>query len=136
MKNLFDLIIPESAQVKESQPIVKLRRPRHRRWLQGRTQYAWTYFISEIRTGNIKIGVSCSPEGRLANMQSCNSSPLVLLCKTLGDREAEFHLRFTNYRLQGEWFSPDTELLEFIQSLRLAEDHEHRLITPETDLPN
>lgn len=78
-------------------------------------------FIYVLRRGDagpVKIGVSKSPEARLAKLQTACAEPLALLRVLPGgqEREAALHARFAHLRLEGEWFRPDEDLLKFFAS--------------------
>jgi len=75
------------------------------------------YFIRNIVSGNIKIGFSDTPKKRLKDLQTGSHDKLLLIKTIPGDREleAQFHQQFSHCRLDGEWFSPTDELVEFIK---------------------
>ncbi|MDF0673749.1 MAG: GIY-YIG nuclease family protein [Nitrospira sp.] len=74
------------------------------------------YFIKNIVNGQIKIGYTDKPNKRLAELQTGSTDKLVLIRAIEGDKtaEAELHSRFAVHRLQGEWFAPVQDLLDFI----------------------
>lgn len=74
------------------------------------------YFVQNMDTGRVKIGLSDDPVRRLGALQTANGSELRLLRTMPGDEqvEAELHARFQHLRQRGEWFAPDDELLEFV----------------------
>lgn len=75
-----------------------------------------TYFIQRGTGGAIKIGRACDPRKRLADLQVACDEKLSLLGTMEGDeREVEMHARFAHLNIRGEWFTPDTELTEFIR---------------------
>ena len=63
-----------------------------------------TYFIQNTTTLEVKIGKSIDPAKRMIDLQSANGSQLVMRGYLEGDRESEFHSRFSATRLKGEWF--------------------------------
>lgn len=72
------------------------------------------YFISN---GNeVKIGISRTPQARLAGLQVGNSERLQLLGTVEGGavKERELHYRFLLSRLKGEWFSITPDLADFL----------------------
>ena len=75
------------------------------------------YFIKNIVTGNIKIGFSENPRKRLRDLQTGSAEKLVLIKTIEGNQELEqqLHENFSHCRLDGEWFSPADEILEFIK---------------------
>lgn len=64
------------------------------------------YFIQHGDYGPIKIGTAYDPEHRLRELQCGNPEQLHIRYTMPGDRstEGEFHRRFKDWRLQGEWF--------------------------------
>ena len=77
----------------------------------------FTYFAREGPDGLIKIGKSFDPPGRFASLQTGSPRHLTLLgviqfSDTL--TEATIHERFAHLRVRGEWFTPGSDLLEFI----------------------
>lgn len=67
----------------------------------------------------IKIGWSRRVGSRIAELQTGNPDPVVLLATMPGSRgrERELHRQFANARLAGEWFARTPELSAFIDSL-------------------
>ena len=79
----------------------------------------YVYFLHEGDTGPIKIGYSRDPNERmLAFRGRSNAAPLKLLATVRGSysREALLHVQFAKSRINGEWFSPSTELIALIQT--------------------
>jgi hypothetical protein len=85
----------------------------------GQTQKGRVYFIQQGDEGAIKIGYSTTPEKRLQTLKTASPYPLRLLKVIEGGKilEKELHLRFAALHIDGEWFNPNPELLEFIQQL-------------------
>jgi hypothetical protein len=75
------------------------------------------YFLQCEMTLSIKIGESTNIERRVSEIQTAHAGKLTLLGKTDSHSEDELHERFRKYRLQGEWFSPSAELIEFLIDL-------------------
>jgi hypothetical protein len=73
-------------------------------------QSGFVYYIMEVDTGNVKIGVSKNPESRLKQLQTGNSSRLELIkTEQYQDAHAEekrLHFANSDKHIQGEWFSP------------------------------
>ena len=70
------------------------------------------YFIREKGTGNIKIGSAVDVDRRLSQLQTGNSDKLEVIDvieDVSGTVEKEIHDRLSEYRLDGEWFSPNIE---------------------------
>lgn len=76
----------------------------------------FVYFIQAEQGGPIKIGVCRDPHARLASLQTCNPLKLRILGVVEGVEKDErrLHRRFAATRLQGEWFEPSGELLEYV----------------------
>lgn len=76
------------------------------------------YFIG-TGDGPIKIGFSNDPLARLRALQTASPYPLKLLATTRGGpkKEAEYHTRFAEHRMSGEWFSPHPSILRTIKRL-------------------
>jgi len=77
------------------------------------------YFIQNLQTHAVKIGVSDDPEGRLATLRTANCDPLALLGTIPGDHtvEAALHARFHFWRTRGEWFVGHVDFLIEIHDL-------------------
>jgi len=73
-----------------------------------------TYFVQGEITKAIKIGKTTALSARLRALQTACSEKLVCLAVHQGDHEAEYHVRFKDLRLRGEWFKPDQKLLGFL----------------------
>lgn len=79
---------------------------------------ATCYFIG---TGNgpVKIGVSGKVKNRLRELQSGSPYKLHILAEVEGGYVAErrYHKRFSEHRLEGEWFAPHPDILAEIERL-------------------
>jgi hypothetical protein len=77
------------------------------------------YFIQNLQTHAVKIGVSDDPDSRLATLRTANCDPLVLLGMIPGDHsvEAALHKRFHFWRDRGEWFVGHMDFLVEIHDL-------------------
>lgn len=80
------------------------------------------YFIQDVGSGAIKIGISSSPRARLSQLQASRPGTLRLLAAIPGDRtaERELHAEFAHLRIRGEWFRAAPELAARIDSLSLG----------------
>lgn len=81
----------------------------------------YVYFIQAGGPGGaIKIGWSSDVSRRLAELQTANAEPLVLLTTTPGTQltERAFHTRFGAARMTAEWFRPCPELTNTIDEIR------------------
>jgi hypothetical protein len=76
------------------------------------------YFIQSGDNGPIKIGISHNPKSRLTELQTAHHDKLRILKVVDGDerREGGLHSKFEKYRLNGEWFKNDPELLSYIHT--------------------
>lgn len=76
-----------------------------------------TYFVADSQ-GAIKIGRSYSIRERLGQFQRDRGGEITLLAIVPdGDIELELHHRFAHLRIDGEWYRPEPEILEFIGGL-------------------
>jgi hypothetical protein len=74
------------------------------------------YFI-QSESGPIKIGYTDKAvQGRITALQTGNAEKLNLLAVADGGRHDEtiIHKRFAKYRLNGEWFKPAQEIIDYI----------------------
>ncbi len=76
------------------------------------------YFIKDTGTRSIKIGFSKTPEKRLADLQTANANKLMILGTIPGTPKDEtlLHDRFSEHRLEGEWFKGD-EIIEVVMEM-------------------
>jgi len=74
------------------------------------------YFIQAGNNGAIKIGYADNVEKRLKQIQTGNPYKLKLLKTINGNFEIEknLHKLFYKDRLEGEWFTPSKELMDYI----------------------
>jgi len=92
---------------------------------------SYVYFIRNSGTGNIKIGKADNPDRRLRTLQTATPSPLELMVTIRVTRnvfavEGDLHRRFAHLRFEEgggtEWFRPGTDLLAFVEDLRVGEN--------------
>jgi hypothetical protein len=74
------------------------------------------YFIQDTHSKAIKIGISKNPKGRRSDLQTAHGSKLQLIGVMDGMRTEERKLHAQFSRLEGEWFEPTYDLLEFIRA--------------------
>lgn len=98
-------------------------------------QHEVTYFIQGEITQRIKIGKTATAVSeRMRILQTGSPDKLRIIGICFGPKRFEgyLHNQFSPYRLHGEWFSPDPNILEFINSNcitdELAFDHIYRKI--------
>lgn len=84
--------------------------------LSGKISYVYFFRLGE--DGPIKIGYTKRIRRRLSVVQVDNPCVVRLISVIEGGRKEEFalHKKFESYRLYGEWFSPEKELIDFIYS--------------------
>lgn len=78
-----------------------------------------TYFIQGEITQRIKIGkTETAVNERLRILQTGSPDKLKFLGVCFGPKRTESYLHnlFSDYRLHGEWFSPNKDIMEFIWS--------------------
>lgn len=74
----------------------------------------YVYFIGSERL--VKIGRSREPLERIRSLQTGHVETLALLLVIPnGEREREFHQRFSHLRARGEWFERGDDLMRFIE---------------------
>jgi hypothetical protein len=84
-----------------------------------------TYFILASESGRVKIGQCCEvnpPVKRLKQLQiGCPEilEVLLLLPNRPPFEEQQMHKRFSQYRVQGEWFRYAGELKDFVERKRI-----------------
>jgi len=82
------------------------------------------YFIGCQATDTVKIGfTSGSPIARLRRLQTGNAHDLALLTLIPGTREMEkmLHHRLSEWRMSGEWFRIEGDVLKLIDNLQQLE---------------
>lgn len=79
----------------------------------------FVYFIQGSCGGAIKIGYSKDPEERLKTLQTGYPDILKILLLVPGSERTEqyFHNKFAEYRLNGEWFRPESAIWKEINKL-------------------
>jgi hypothetical protein len=87
--------------------------------VKSKSRIGQVYFIQGKKTKNIKIGFSTDPNDRLRQHQTGSGEKLLMIACVEGNQELETQIqkRFDSFRVHGEWFSPNDELIEFIKSL-------------------
>lgn len=79
------------------------------------TTIGFVYFVRF--SDRVKIGFSANPAGRLKNIP--HDEVLAIVPGTMAD-ERGLHAQFARYRVTGEWFQADEDLLDFIAALPTA----------------
>lgn len=77
------------------------------------------YFIQGDISKNIKIGITnIDVENRMYHLQSSDMlTCLKIVPHWSSEEERVLHKRFAHIRSHGEWFKPDNDLINFIESL-------------------
>ena len=86
----------------------------------GRGKKQWLTVIYFIRApGAVKIGMAKDANRRLTVLQTSHPDNLELVATCEGGRalETEYHQRFADHRIRGEWFSPHPDILSEITRL-------------------
>jgi len=80
----------------------------------------YIYFVQGECGGPIKIGYSTDIEKRIKTLQTGYPDVLGILYLIPGDMadEEELHKELAYYRMRGEWFKPDEEVLRKIEFLK------------------
>jgi hypothetical protein len=85
----------------------------HRKAVRGAAakQKSWVYFA--VRADTVKIGVSVQPDKRLRTLERANGVRFDRTVVVPGTRtlEQQYHRRFAEHRLEGEWFKLDREIV-------------------------
>lgn len=117
----FSSMIASCSRPRASGPPTDTTQPHERTcplFQEWRDLDSWVYFIS-AKSGPIKIGKSDDPESRIRSLQTGHYEPLLLIgCVRGGEPlEREFHRIFAAHRLNGEWFSPTSDVLGTIRAV-------------------
>lgn len=86
----------------------------------GRGKKEWLSVVYFIRSPTaVKIGMAKDANRRLTVLQTSHPEELALVATVPGGREleAEYHARFAEHRVRGEWFAPHPDLLAHIEAL-------------------
>lgn len=76
------------------------------------------YLIHDVTNNSCKIGFSSNPETRLKGLKVGTLNDLKLIAVLYGNfiREKEIHKQFDHYRIRGEWFSYNDEIVKFFKN--------------------
>lgn len=87
-------------------------------WERGEPLPGFAYFIAGD-DGAIKIGTALDVAKRLKGLQTSHPTKLSVLASVPGGRGAEqdYHARFAEHRLHGEWFARHPDILAEIDRL-------------------
>ncbi len=80
-----------------------------------------TYFVRDS-SGRVKIGKSSNPVTRLMSLRRGSAEQLTLVRVVDGDYEQQFHIRFAEYKIKGDWFVETGRLKEFLADEQNGKD--------------
>lgn len=90
-------------------------------WHEGRSG-SRVYFVQRgyAPDAPIKIGTAKRPARRVAALQTACAERLVVLATCAGghELEREYHQRFSDHKISGEWFRPSAALMQEIGRIR------------------
>lgn len=88
--------------------------------MDKRNRESSIYFVRVGLDGPIKIGSTTNMKKRLKNLQVSNPIPLNVMSVVPGTErdEQRLHQKFSHLFIQGEWFHPGDDLLEFIDIVK------------------
>ena len=83
------------------------------------------YFVSYGEGGPIKVGFTSNFDYRIKGLQTACPYPLVVLARVDGKviAEREYHRRWAEHKLLGEWFEPHPDILAEIDRLQTQGDY-------------
>lgn len=89
----------------------------------GDVKTGFVYFIRAGRTNAVKIGYAKDPEARQRELQCASPHALHMLGYMPGTSfdEAEWHGRFADERIRGEWFTLSSALRSAINELSISD---------------
>jgi hypothetical protein len=78
------------------------------------------YCIRMGANGPIKIGRTKDVDGRVNGLQTGNPYQLVPIAEVMlpAEMEVQLHAYLDEYRMQGEWFTPSSEVLEIVELIK------------------
>lgn len=78
------------------------------------------YFLQSETNDRIKIGYTVDIHNRIQGLQTEKKDKLVLLLMVPGNfgYETFLHKMFKQHNIEGEWFNPDPEILEYMDNLK------------------
>lgn len=93
---------------------------KHRGNVGEKAQPPVIYFVQGTLVPLIKIGFASNIYARFKAMQvgSPDKLRVILLLNSEDGLEESIHRRFAYLRQHGEWFSPEKELLDYIEDLK------------------
>jgi hypothetical protein len=93
------------------------------------------YFILNSKNNTVKIGKTDNLQKRLSQLQTGSDSCLVVILTLPGDveEEKELHLRFSDHRLNGEWFTFSDEIKQYTNKQHFEKDNDKGAIETQDD---
>jgi hypothetical protein len=98
---------------KEAKAKEEAAKPKKQR--RRKTETIWVYFIQVVPDGPIKIGSALDPPSRLKELQTGSPHWLDLLAVSTKFTEREYHERFAEHCIRGEWYRPVPSILERVR---------------------
>ncbi len=116
----YAAIIYQQGVIDGQAKLIQSQRDQRERRKVGRGKKEWVtviYFICSPSA--VKIGMAKDAQRRLGVLQTSHPETLALVATCEGGRqlEGEYHRRFAEHRLRGEWFSRAPEILAEIARL-------------------
>lgn len=120
VKNIADELKKQQTAENRKAGIEKAKITRYKNKYPG-----FVYFIQGENGGAIKIGYTKNIESRLHTLQTSYPDALKVLCLIPGSTKIEtnYHDKFKDIRLNGEWFKPDKEIFDEIEILKEKYPH-------------
>jgi len=99
------------------QPLEQGFGPQQKQWQRAIEEEQRVYFMQDGAEGPIKIGIGVVPRQRRSGVQTGNPRPVRLIGSIPGGKQLEdqLHARFDHLHIQGEWYQPAQELLDYIK---------------------
>lgn len=96
-----------------------------RKIARGRKEFVTVIYFIRSATA-IKIGMAKDAQRRLTVLQTSHPETLELVATCPGGRalEGEYHARFAEHRVRGEWFEPHPDILAEIERLTTGAPHD------------
>lgn len=75
------------------------------------------YFVKDNLSNRVKIGITSDLHVRLSSLKAKHGGQLELIGLLPGDRDTEktLHLRFAEFHIGNEWFTPSEEIAQFVK---------------------
>ena len=116
------MVVYQQGIIDGQKKLLEQQRDERERRKVGRGKKEWVTVIYFIRSPSaVKIGMAKNAQRRLTVLQTSHPEPLELVATCQGGREleTEYHRRFADCRIRGEWFSPAPDILAEIERLKV-----------------